>query len=284
MNIDVANMVVNIGEQMQKVNWLESGVTFASVFLGAFLAHRFSLKLEMRKAHRQIRGDFSSLVNQIHLDFSEMLNYKKMYLDKIKLAYENRDINSFHTMKNIPCMTFAIDVDRYVFLNDCNKCFLSELKIIKSLNEQMNTVWLGYTQAVSKLTPLLRNGDENTLLSLKITFWNFYEVYNYLCARIYYLNRHLIDCYERFFNINYYDDFETDEKFGKETIQYISPTHQEELLEISEYFNKYWAPDHTFVEELKFNYRKLKYCLKCIKIYFFGRGKPKKEGKIKGKK
>ncbi len=35
MSIDVANMVVNIGEQMQKVNWLEACVTFASVFLGA---------------------------------------------------------------------------------------------------------------------------------------------------------------------------------------------------------------------------------------------------------
>ena len=49
MNIDVANMVVNLGEQLQKVNWLDAGVTFTSVFLGAFLAHRFNLKLEMRK-------------------------------------------------------------------------------------------------------------------------------------------------------------------------------------------------------------------------------------------
>lgn len=36
MNIDVANMVVNLGEQLQKVNWLDAGVTFTSVFLGAF--------------------------------------------------------------------------------------------------------------------------------------------------------------------------------------------------------------------------------------------------------
>lgn len=26
MNIDVANMVVNLGEQLQKVNWLDAGV------------------------------------------------------------------------------------------------------------------------------------------------------------------------------------------------------------------------------------------------------------------
>lgn len=284
MNIDVVDIVVKASEQLKEVNWLEAGVTFVSVFLGAFWAHRFSLKLEMRKAHRQIRGNFCSLVNQIHLDFSEMLSYREMYLDRIKLAYENRNINSFLATKSVPCMTFTLDIDKYVFLSDCNRCFLSELKIIKSLNEQMNVVWWGYIQAVSNLTPLLQNGDENALRSLKTTFENFYEVYNYLCARIYYLNKHLKDCYERFFNVNYYDDFENDEKFGEETLQYISKIQQKALIELSEYFDKYWAPDYTFWEDIKFNYRKLKYRLKCIKIYFFGRETPNKESKTKGKK
>ncbi len=284
MSIDVANMVVNIGEQMQKVNWLEACVTFASVFLGAFWAHRFSLKLEMCKAHRQIRGAFCSLVSQIHLDFSDMLNYKKMYLDKIKRAYEERNMNSFLATKELPCMTFILDIDRYIFLSDCNRVFLSELKIIKSLNEQLNNVWQKYMQAISNLGPLLQNGDDYAIQSAKTMFYSICETYDSLCVRVYYLNKHLRDCYERFFNVNYYDDFETDEQLGKEVLQCISQEKQKEFIYLCEYFDKYWTPDHTFWEDVKFNYRRLKCRLKCIKIYFFGRGKPKKEGKIKGKK
>lgn len=284
MNIDVANMAINIGEQVQKVNWLEAGVTFASVFFGAFLAHRFSLKLEMRKAHRQIRGAFCSLVSQIHLDFSDMLNYKKMYLDKIKRAYEERNMNSFLATKELPCMTFVLDIDRYIFLSDCNRVFLSELKIIKSLNEQLNNVWQRYMQAISNLGPLLQTGDDYAIQSAKTMFYSICEKYDSLCVRVYYLNKHLSDCYERFFNVNYYDDFETDEQLGKEVLQCISQEMQKEFIDLSEYFDKYWAPDHTFWEDIKFSYRKLKYRLRRIKIYFFGRGKLKKESKTKGKK
>ena len=42
MNVDIANMVVNIGEQLQNVDWLDAGVTFVSVFLGALFAYKLA--------------------------------------------------------------------------------------------------------------------------------------------------------------------------------------------------------------------------------------------------
>lgn len=32
MNIDIANMVVTVGGQMQMIDWLDAGVTLVSVF------------------------------------------------------------------------------------------------------------------------------------------------------------------------------------------------------------------------------------------------------------
>lgn len=284
MNIDVANMVVNVGEQLQKVNWLEAGVTFTSVFLGAFLAHRFALKLEMRKANRQMRGDFCSLVSQIHLDFSMIIDYKRKYLNKIKETYENGEMNSFLVTKGFPCMSFILDIDKYIFLNDCNRCFLSELKIIKHQNNQINSAWQDYMQAISELADLLQNRDKDAVQLIRSKFFKIFEMYDCLLVQVYYLNKHLEECYRRFFNVNYYDNFETDDQLGKEILECISQEKQKEFINLDNDFDKYWAPDHTFWEDIKFNYRKLKYRLKCIKIYFFGREKPKKECKTKGKK
>lgn len=145
--------------------------TFTSVFLGAFLAHRFNLKLEMRKAKRQMRGDFCSLVSQIHLDFSEMIDFKKRYLDEIRKTYEEGNMNSFLVTKGFPCMSFILDIDKYIFLSDCNRCFLSELKIIKYNNNQLNNAWQDYMLTISDLADLLQNRDKDATKLMKEKFF-----------------------------------------------------------------------------------------------------------------
>lgn len=107
-----------------------------------------------------------------------------------------------------------------------------------------------------------------------------------ICIRLYYLNKHFNRCYERFFNVNYYDDLEEDFKSEEKLIKSIIPNAltDEEFIKFDEYFDKYWAPDHTLWEDIKYHYRKLKYRLKGLKIYFFGRSKPKTKRKSKGKK
>lgn len=287
MNIDIANMVVNVGEQLQKVNWLDAGVTFTSVFLGAFLAYRFSMAIERKKFKRQMQGEFCALATQLHLNLDDLTTYKKGILDKISKAYEEQNANVFLSSVSGPSISFAFDTEKYIFLNDCNRCFIPELKIVQSTYDFLQKRWKLYTDELSNSYQLCKQGDISRISQLQKIFMENCELYNKLCVRLYYLNKHFNQCYDRFFNVYYYDDMEEDFKAEEKLIECIpNSLTDEEFIKLDEYFNKYWAPDHTLWESIKYHYRKLKYHLKGLKIYFFGRGKPKAtpRNKTKGKK
>ena len=286
MNVDIANMVVNIGEQLQNVDWLDAGVTFVSVFLGALFAYKFGLKLELRKAKRVMRGDFCTISSQMWWNLDEMIDYKKNILDKIKLAYEKHNIDAISTIIRGPMVSFDFDMDKYIFLNDCNRCFIPELKIVQSTYENLKFLWANYTQRIFAAKPEYLKGNKDVWDDMKKEFLVEYDVYTKLCIRLYYFNKHFNRCYERFFNVYYYDDMEEDFKSEEKLIKSIIPNAltDEEFIKFDEYFDKCWAPDHTLWEDIKYHYRKLKYRLKGLKIYFFGRSKPKTKRKSKGKK
>lgn len=285
MNVDIANMVVNIGEQLQNVDWLDAGVTFVSVFLGALFAYKFGLKLELRKAKRVMRGDFCTISSQMCWNLDEMIDYKKNILDKIKLAYEKHNIDAISTIIRGPMVSFDFDMDKYIFLNDCNRCFIPELKIVQSTYENLKFLWANYTQRIFAAKPEYLKGNKDVWDDMKKEFLVEYDVYTKLCIRLYYLNKHFNRCYERFFNVYYYDDMEEDFQSEEKLIKSIpNALTDEEFIKLDEYFDKYWAPDHTLWEDIKYHYRKLKYRLKGLKIYFFGRSKPKIKRKSKGKK
>ena len=285
MNVDIANMVVNIGEQLQNVDWLDAGVTFVSVFLGALFAYKFGLKLELRKAKRVMRGDFCTISSQTFINLDTMLSYRKHVLDKIKNDYESKNIEAISTIIRGPMVSFDFDMDKYIFLNDCNRCFIPELKIVQSTYENLKFLWANYTQRIFAAKPEYLKGNKDVWDDMKKEFLVEYDVYTKLCIRLYYLNKHFNRCYERFFNVYYYDDMEEDFQSEEKLIKSIpNALTDEEFIKVDEYFDKYWAPDHTLWEGIKYHYRKLKYRLKGLKIYFFGRTKPKTKRKSKGKK
>lgn len=285
MTIDVENMLVNIGEHLQKVNWLDAGVTFVSVFLGALFAYRFGLKLEIRKAKRQMRGDFCTLSTQLHLNLEDMLDYKKNILDKIKADYENNKSEAISTIIRGPMVSFAFNMDKYIFLNDCNRCFIPEIKIVQSSYDTLCFVWANYNERLISTRQLYAHGDKNIFDNMRKLFLFNYNHYNQVCIRLYYLEKHFNECYRRYFNTYYYDDNEDELEANAKIEQYIPGALQdEEFVKIAEFFDKYWAPDYTLWESIKYHYRKIKYHLKGLKIYFFGRGKPKTKCKSKGKK
>lgn len=283
MNVDIANMVVTVGEQLQKVDWMDAGVTFASVFLGACLAYRLNLKLELRKSKRQMRIDFCALSSQMWWNLDEMKDYKKNILDKIKKAYENKSIEAISTIIRGPAVSFSVDMNKYIFLNDCNRCLLPELMIVQSTYENLKFLWTNYTERLYTAKPQYLQGNNDVWEEMKQAFMFDYDLYNKLCIRLYYLNKHFNECYKRFFNVYCFDDAE-DEMDAKIKIEQCIPNALSEkaFIDLDAHFNKFWAPDHTLWESIKYRYRKLKYSLKSIKIYFFGRGKPKT--KRKGKK
>lgn len=285
MKVDIANILNALLEQMQKTDWIQHIITCFSVFVGAFLAYRFSMAIEWRKIKRQMRGDFCTLVTQMHLNLDDMMEYRKGILDKIKKSYEKRNSQLFLTSISGPTVSFSFDMDKYIFLNDCNRCFIPELKIVQSTYDLLQKSWAVYTEKLNILYKLCKEGDNDSITEMQRMFMNNYNLYNKLCIRLYYLNKHFRQCYERFFNVYYYDDLEKDAKSDKKLIECIpNALSDENFIKLDEYFDKYWAPDHTLWEDIKYHYRKLKYRLKGLKIYFFGRSKPKTKRKSKGKK
>lgn len=282
MDIDIANMVVNIGEQAQKMDWFNAGVTFGSVLTGVLVAYRLNLNLEMRKAKRQMRGAFCTLSSQMWLSLDEMLDYKKNILDKIKIAYEKNDLETILLNLRGPMVSFDFDMNKYIFLNDCNRCFIPELKIIQASYNDIRYLFGKYSQLLLSSNPQLLQDKIALLEERKRLFLVAYEIYCKLCIRLYYLDRHFDECYKRFFNVNYYDDND-DKNEAKKKLEQIIPDAlmNEEFIKLSDYFDKYWAQDYTLCEVIKFKWRKLKYYLKGIKIYFFGRGKVKHKDKRK---
>ena len=158
MNFDIENLVIKIGEALTKVNWLDACVTFVSVFLGALFAYKFGLKLEMRKANRQMRGDFCTLSTQFHLNLENMLDYKKNILDKLIIAYKNEKVEAISTIIRGPMVSFSFNIDKYIFLNDCNRCFIPEIKIIQSTYDTLNLLWTTYTEQLFSAKPLYQQG------------------------------------------------------------------------------------------------------------------------------
>ncbi len=274
MNVDIENLVIKTGEILTKVNWLDASVTFVSVFLGALFAYKFGLKLEMRKANRQMRGDFCTLSTQFHLNLENMLDYKKNILDKLIIAYKNEKVEAISTIIRGPMVSFSFNIDKYIFLNDCNRCFIPEIKIIQSTYDTLNLLWTTYTEQLFSAKPLYQQGNKSIFNDMYKKFLFNYNLYNQLCIRLYYLEKHFNECYKRFFNVYYYDDNEDEAEIKIE--KYIPDALQnKEFIKISEFFDQNWRPDCTLIEVIKYHYRKFKYHLKGIKIYFFGRNKIK---------
>ena len=285
MNSDITNILSTLLEQMQKVNWLDASVTFASVFLGALFAYKFGLKLELRKAKRVMRGDFCTISSQTFMNLDTMLSYRKNVLDKIRKDYESKKIEALSIAICGPMVSFEFDMDRYIFLNDCNRCFISEIKTVQSTYEFLQKRWVFYTEELSRVCQLCKEGNIDSISQVKKIFMENCELYDKLCIHLYYLNKNFRECYKRFFNINYYDNLEKDDITEQIMLKYIPNfLSDEEFMRLDDDFENSWAPDHTLWEDIKYHYRKLKYRLKGLKIYFFGRSKPKIKRKSKGKK
>ena len=141
---------------LYEVNWLNVCVTFMSVFFGAYFAYRYNLKMEKKKAKRKIRGDFCALATQMYLNLKNMLLFKKLYLSHIKEAFNKKEGELMYTVFRKPDMSFSYDMGKYVFLTDCNRCFLTELEAIKISNVNLQELWSVYEITTIDLVDLLK--------------------------------------------------------------------------------------------------------------------------------
>lgn len=272
MNIDIANMAVNLGEKIESIDYFEHFITFASVFAGAYFAYWFGMKLELRKSKRQMRADLCTLCAEVELNLNKLLQYKKMHLNKLRNNYAQNDKTIMSLAHNFPNISISFDINKYIFLLDCNAAFISEIETLKKTEKYLNEAWNEYLSSVSKFSPY--SHQDNAKIAMYVPLVYLRKIYNVFVVRLYLLNKHLSQCYTRFFNVYYFDNIKDEYQDLVSCDKEIEALlNDSDIKKWDEDFNKYWRPERTFILDVKFTYRKIKYYLKAIRAYFFAKNK-----------
>ena len=251
MNIDIANMALTIGEKTEGIDWLEHFVTFASVFAGAYAAYWFSMKLELRKANRQMRADFCTLSAEVELDLMELIKYKQTVLDDLKDLYNKTFVSKDYLTENIFPTINIDDLGKYVFLADYNRCFLSELKSVSSIQKLFQTTWQHHIEIVSNYYYETKMQNEDAAKIIQLSFERVYKTCIVLCVKLYYLNKHLCECYGRYINTSYAENMEKEYKNIPLDTELLEEVEKKNWKDGDALFEKYWSKRLTFRERLK---------------------------------
>lgn len=249
MNIDIANI---ISEQIKTTDWFEHIMTFIAVFLGASLAYRSNIKVEMRKANRQMRADFCTLSAEVGLDLMELIKYKQTVLDDLKDLYNNKTfVSRDYLIENIFPIINIDDLGKYVFLADYNRCFLSELKSVNSIQKLFQTTWQHHIEMASNYYYEIKKQNTDAAKIVQLSFERVYKTCIVLCIKLYYLNKHLCECYGRYINVSYAEDMEKEYKNIPLDTELLEEVEKKNWKDGDALFEKYWSKRLTFRDRLK---------------------------------
>ena len=252
MNIDIANMALIIGEKTEGIDVWEIIVTFASVFAGAYAAYWFSMKLELRKANRQMRADFCTLSAEVELNLRELILYKQTVLDDLKNLYDDKTfVSKDYLTENIFPTINIDDLGKYVFLADYNRCFLSELKSVSSIQKLFQTTWQHHIEMASNYYYEIKKQNTAAAKVVQLSFERVYKTCIVLCIKLYYLNKHLCECYGRYINTSYAENMEKEYKNIPLDKELLEEVEKENWKNGDALFEKYWSKRLTFRERLK---------------------------------
>lgn len=272
MNIDVANMVVNLGGKTEGIDYWEAVITFSSVFLGAFLAYQCSKLLEKHQTKKQETKDYDVLSTQIAISLDNFLTYKQVYLDNVKKAFESNNIEEALKTSYIPDSYFSFNFEKYYYLTSYNRCFLPALSLLKKAGGMTLEEIQNYYKDVFNVFYLRENKGETfsrEYENLKKRFLFLYNEFELLCARAYALNKVILIGYERYFNPYSYegvvDNFDSEIKIdkrlsNKEALEFV----QKQL----DMFKPYWVLTPNIYCYACFFKRKIKHNIICFIQYF----------------
>lgn len=273
MNIDIANMALSIGEKTEGIDWWGVLVTFASVFAGAYFAYWFSRKQDTHKKKEQRLTEYSFIAMQIVYLLRKALEFKKDSLDQIKQQIDRGNVSIIRLSHLAPDIKFDIPIERYFFLSEYNRAFISELDNIRTSGNYLIKAWETYVNAIpndlEKIKISYPDLLEASVKSIKETFYNYYRTYTIYCVKVYYITKQFNKCYDKYFNINYIDGIQ--EIFQKQIdIEKDIPNalQMKEFIEWEEIFDKVWAQPVNICCLLCFYCRKIKYLKKNFKGFF----------------
>lgn len=272
MNGDIANIVNVLAD---KTDWIAHIITCLSVFFGAYFAYIFTKRQERLKDKKLEVENYNVLWNKVALSLNNLFTYKEIYLDRIKQAFEKDDFKEALQISYVPDCNFSFDEKTY-FLNTYNRCFLTELSLLSKINDAAIEEIKSYYQNVFEVLDVQASKKltfPERYELLKQRFISFYNEFEHLCVRAYYIDKEFAKGFEKYFNFYSYEgiinNLELEAKIKEricndESIQFIA---QREAM-----FDVYWQIDPNIYCSICFWIRKFKHFVRCF-IKFFKKPK-----------
>lgn len=268
MNSEITNIINSLAD---RTDWIGHIITCLSVFFGAYFAYIFANRQERQKDKKLEIENYNTLWNKVALSLNNLFTYKEVYLDRTKQAFENDDFKEALQTSYVPDCDFSFD-DKSYFLNTYNRCFLTELSLLSKINNAAVEEIKNYYQNVFEVLYVLENKKRvfpEKYELLKRRFMSFYNEFEHLCARAYYIDKEFAKGFEKYFNFHSYEgiisNLELEAKINericsKENIEFIK---QREAM-----FDIYWQLDPNIYCSICLRWRKFKHSMRCLITFF----------------
>ncbi len=211
MPINISDVVVNIGQKTNSVDWFDFYKTILSVLLGGLITYLASKKIKTEDSKKELVQKVA-LVNYIaSFAFNDILIYKRKIIDPIRKNLKKKNIQSYISSVYIPKNEFDLDYKEYIVLDRFN-CYLSDL-----LNKT-NTLYQLFKQVINTYNEFIKNDihskilykesyvfDAKTYLS---TFENLEKVTNELLLRLYFILKNLNVLQSKYLNFGCIENIE----------------------------------------------------------------------------
>lgn len=292
MPINISDVVVNIGQKTNSVDWFDFYKTILSVLLGGLMTYLASKKMKTNDAKKESIQKFILISHITHFCFNAICTYKENVICAIKENITGTAIPENLTCIYIPQEEFNIDMKDYIFLGGYNLYF-------PDLLNQTNIIYQLFKDTIDIYNEFIKN-DKSYKLMLKEQYTFDKDSYikrvnalenitNELLLRLYYILKNCNICYDKYFNPGCFDNIK--ENFDNLKLE-EKPTLKEVLdnekyKAVKEYqanFEKYWAGQSRFGCTICYIIRKIRHWFKWLKNFFqlpenckFGSKKNKEE-------
>lgn len=296
MTINISDVVVTIGQQVNNSEWLEFFKILLPVFVGSYITYIATEKAKKDDIKRENIKKFAFVGQIATFCFNDICVYKEQVLNPIreKIDSDHLEEGCFLTALYIPNNEFNINIQEHIFLADNNFLFLDLLN-------KTNTIFQLYKQSIENYNEYVNN-HINSKVILKEeyhfnkekfirTFETVENLTNEVLIRLYYVLKNCNSCYSRFYNLSCLDNIEDNFKnmnlensLSLKDILYADK--YKHIREYQENFEKNWKGHPNLSCTLCYLLRRFKYNLKCFKNFILFPNnctilKKKKSGKNK---
>ncbi len=272
MPINISDVVVNIG-QISQINWIKDALLpFASVFLGAILAHKLNIHREQAQKIDELCAKMNIICNKSDFLLGNLMSYNEFLIEKIEAKYQENILEAVQNTIFIPDISyFDVNIEDYVFLSNYNTRFLN---LIAQLNSQLQ-LFISCAETYKRVTlnnsikhdqKILQDDDiQHTIGCLKTLRKSLEPTIEFA----YILNCQLNKCCSMYFNFLYLENLQ-DINFIKESYsKYMSNIDEtENVKKYNALFENFWIFPLNFPSRFSLELRKLKFKWRFICSFF----------------